>query len=106
MEFKTIEDIGFKAFIDRIQNYSGVSQKSTVNGMGDDAAVISNPGSEFYTILSSEIFLEGVYFDLTYNLFKHIRYKIFTLTVSDDYVMNVIHIYLFINISICNLYLQ
>src|SRR5690625_1911369 len=92
MEFKTIEDIGFKAFIDRIQNYSGVSQKSTVNGMGDDAAVISNPGSEFYTILSSEIFLEGVHFDLTYHPFKHLGYNIVTAAVSDVYAMNGIYV--------------
>src|SRR5690625_4802431 len=99
MDYKTIEDIGFKAFIDRIQNYSGVSQKSTVNGMGDDAAVISNPGSEFYTILSSEIFLEGVHFDLTYHPFKHLGYKIVTAAVSDVYAMNGIPEQLLINID-------
>lgn len=104
MEFKTIEDIGFKAFIDRIQNYSGVSQKSTVNGMGDDAAVISNPGSEFYTILSSEIFLEGVHFDLTYHPFKHLGYKIVTAAVSDVYAMNGIPEQLLINIALPNAY--
>lgn len=104
MEFKTIEDIGFKAFTDKIRNYSGVSKKSTVKGIGDDGAVIRNPGADMHTILSSEIFLEGVHFDLTYHPFKHLGYKIVTAAVSDVYAMNGTPEQILINIALPNAY--
>lgn len=104
MEFKTIKDIGFQAFVESIKKYKGVEQKSTIKGMGDDGAVIRQSGSELATVLTSEIFLEGVHFDLTYHPFKHLGYKVVTAAVSDIYAMNGIPTQILVNIALPNAY--
>lgn len=104
MEFKTIKDIGFKAFVGRIQKYSGVEQNTTIKGMGDDAAVFSNNDSDDLTVISSEIFMDGVHFDLTYHPFKHLGSKLVTAAVSDIYAMNAIPSRILVNIALPNAY--
>lgn len=104
MEFKTIKDIGYQAFADRIKKYSGTVQKTTIKGMGDDAAIISQAENGSHSVLSSEIFLEGVHFDLTYHPFKHLGYKVVTAAVSDIYAMNAIPTQILVNIALPNAY--
>lgn len=81
-----ISELGQFAFIDRICSGTVNLNPSTVKGCGDDAAVIDT--GDRYTLLSTEMLLEGVNFDLTYFPLKHLGYKIVTAGVSDILSMN------------------
>ena len=71
---------------------------STVHGVGDDAAVIeadgcggadgSGSGDGLYTLLSTDMLLEGVNFDLVYFPLKHLGYKVVTTTISEILAKN------------------
>lgn len=85
--FRTIESLGRPELIDELMEESPISIDMVKKGVGDDAAVLSKNESE-YTLLTSESFLEGVDFDLTYTPLNHLGYKIASSTVSDIYAMN------------------
>ncbi len=84
--FRTIQSIGRTELIDELMEYSSVDHPSVIHGYGDDAAVLDKEGP--YELLSSESFMEGVDFDLTYVPLHHLGYKIGTAAVSDIYAMN------------------
>ncbi|MBR3627138.1 MAG: thiamine-phosphate kinase [Bacteroidaceae bacterium] len=67
----------------------GIESKnaSTVYGVGDDAAVLSYP-SDKQVLVTTDILLEGVHFDLTYVPLKHLGYKAAVVNFSDIYAMN------------------
>ena len=60
---------------------------STVYGVGDDAAVLSYP-SDKQVLVTTDILLEGVHFDLTYVPLKHLGYRAAVVNFSDIYAMN------------------
>lgn len=60
---------------------------STVYGVGDDAAVLSYPSGK-QVLVTTDILLEGVHFDLTYVPLKHLGYKAAVVNFSDIYAMN------------------
>lgn len=99
--FQQIQEIGFPALIKKIEGYQGAIRKEIISGIGDDAAVFSAPDNELLTS-SSEIFLEGVHFDLTYSPLQHLGYKLTTAAVSDLYAMNCKPFQLLVNIAIPN----
>lgn len=84
--FRTIQSIGRSELIDELMEHSTFEKLSVIQSYGDDAAVIDN--NEKYQLLSSETFMEGVDFDLTYVPLHHLGYKIATAAVSDIYAMN------------------
>ena len=64
----------------RLQN------SSTLRGVGDDAAVMSYPDTE--VLVTTDLLMEGVHFDLTYVPLKHLGYKSAMVNFSDIYAMN------------------
>ena len=71
MERTEISEIGGEfALIDRIAAATNNTLPETIKGIGDDAAVIDS--GEFYTVISTDMLLEGVHFDLSYVPFKHL----------------------------------
>lgn len=84
--FRTIQSIGRSDLIDELMEHSSYEHPSVIQGYGDDAAVLEEGDS--YKLLSSETFMEGVDFDLTYVPLHHLGYKIGTAAVSDIYAMN------------------
>ena len=62
-------------------------QPSTRYGIGDDAAVIAYPAGK-QTLITTDLLLEGVHFDLTYVPLKHLGYKSAVVNFSDIYAMN------------------
>lgn len=62
-------------------------KESTIIGIGDDAAVIARNESE-YTLISTDLLLEGIHFNLMYMPFKHLGYKAVSVNVSDILAMN------------------
>ncbi len=63
-----------------------LQQQSSVRGVGDDAAVIDNAG--MMTVVSTDMLVEGVHFDLSYMPLKHLGYKAVMVNLSDIYAMN------------------
>ncbi len=81
-----IAELGHFGLIDRLTEGVEVSNSSTVVGVGDDAAVID--AGDKYMLLSTELFMEGVHFDLTYFPLKHLGYKVVVAAMSDIIAMN------------------
>lgn len=63
-----------------------VSNPSTVKGIGDDAAVLNHGDKR--TLITTDLLLEGIHFDLTYTPLKHLGYKAAVVNFSDIYAMN------------------
>lgn len=77
-----------------------IKQASTIVGVGDDAAVIDHFGRQ--TVISSDLLLEGVHFDLMYTPLKHLGYKSVVVNLSDIYAMNAQPTQIVLNIAISN----
>lgn len=86
MEKETIESLGEFGLIDRIKSNAVIFNTNTALGIGDDAAVIDNGNT--FTLISTDLLLEGVHFDLTYTPLKHLGYKAVAVNVSDIAAMN------------------
>lgn len=78
--------MGQFGLIDRLTEKIKTGNKSTILGVGDDAAVID--AGDRYLLLSTELLLEGVHFDLTYFPLKYLGYKIVVAAASDIIAMN------------------
>ena len=85
--FRTIQSLGRKELINELMEGDSVQKESVIKGVGDDAAVLSKNDKES-TLLSSETFMEGVDFDLTYTPLNHLGYKVSSSAISDIYAMN------------------
>lgn len=81
-----IAEIGKFGLIDRICSPFTAQNASTVKDCGDDAAVID--AGDRYVLLSTELLLEGVHFDLTYYPLPHLGYKAVVAGISDILAMN------------------
>lgn len=86
--------------INELMEDASVQKKSVARGAGDDAAVLRK-GDELQ-LISSETFMEGVDFDLTYVPLHHLGYKITTAAVSDIYAMNATPEALLVNVAVPN----
>lgn len=82
-EIKTLGEFGL---IDRIAQKVDIKHSSTLWGIGDDAAVIEN--QEETTVISTDLLIEGIHFDLAYTPLRHLGYKAVVVNLSDIYAMN------------------
>jgi thiamine-monophosphate kinase len=73
---------------------------SSIVGVGDDAAVIDHFGKQ--TVITSDMLVEGVHFDLMYTPLKHLGYKSVVVNLSDIYAMNATPTQIIMNIAISN----
>jgi thiamine-monophosphate kinase len=62
--------------------------KKTLKGIGDDAAVVNLNNDENVQLITTDMLLEGVHFDLVYCPLKHLGYKAVVVNLSDIYAMN------------------
>ena len=85
---KTIMDLGEFGLIKELTEGIVSSQNSTRKGIGDDAAILDHGNNE--TVVTTDMLLEGVHFDLTYFPLKHLGYKAVTVNLSDLFAMNAI----------------
>lgn len=81
-----ISELGEFAFIERLCSPFVSGNASTVKGPGDDAAVIDT--GDRYTLVSTDLLLEGVDFDLTYFPLQHLGFKTVVVGISDILAMN------------------
>ena len=101
METRTeISSLGEFGLIKRINSGIKTTLPDTIRGIGDDAAVIDI--GEEYGLLSSDMLLEGVHFDLTFFPLKHLGYKAISVNVSDIAAMNGIPRQVTVNLALSN----
>lgn len=86
MERTELQKLGEFGLIDRIKSNVVLNHSSSVLGIGDDAAVID--AGDKYMLVSTDMLVEGVHFDLTYTPLKHLGYKAVAVNVSDIAAMN------------------
>lgn len=82
----SLAELGEFGLINHITKYFKVNQASTVKAVGDDAAVLA--ASEQQTLVTTDLLIEGVHFDLSYMPLKHLGYKSVVVNLSDVYAMN------------------
>ena len=78
-----LENLGEFAIIDHLTRLIKLKNDSTILGIGDDAAILNY--SENKTLVSTDLLVEGVHFDLTYVPLKHLGYKAVMVNISDIY---------------------
>ncbi len=81
-----LSELGEFGLIELISKSIKLQNSSTIKGIGDDAAVMDN--SEMMTVVTTDMLLENVHFDLSYMPLKHLGYKAVTVNLSDIYAMN------------------
>ncbi len=95
-----INELGEFGLIDHLTKDIILKHKSSIQGVGDDAAII-DIGKE-YMIISTDLLLENVHFDLSYFPLKHLGYKAVTVNLSDICAMNAIPKQITVSIAISN----
>ena len=83
-----ISTIGEFGLIDHINKYVKLENETSKKGIGDDAAVISLKEGADRMLVSTDLMLEGIHFDLSYFPLKHLGYKAAMANFSDIYAMN------------------
>ncbi len=81
-----ISELGEFGLIDQLTNNIKIYQPSTVKGVGDDTAVIET--GDRYMLVTKDLLLENIHFDLTYYPLRHLGYKAIVVNISDIYAMN------------------
>ncbi|MCF8331080.1 MAG: thiamine-phosphate kinase [Bacteroidales bacterium] len=81
-----LTELGEFGLIDHLMKDVEIKDKSTIFGSGDDAAVINN--GIYQTLISTDMLVEGVHFDITYSPLKHLGYKAVVVNLSDIAAMN------------------
>lgn len=105
MEFDNSSDtnlaeLGEFGLIKHLTQHIELYQPSTIKGVGDDAAVINN--EDLQTVISTDILIEGVHFDLTYVPLRHLGYKSVIVNLSDVYAMNAHPKQILVSIALSN----
>lgn len=81
-----ISTLGEFGLIDRLTKDIKLVNKSSMHGVGDDCAVMRYPDTD--VLVSTDLLVEGIHFDLTYVPLKHLGYKAAVVNFSDVYAMN------------------
>ena len=87
MQRTEISSLGEFALIKRLTRDFPIHHESTLRAVGDDAAVIAYPDG-LRTLVTTDLLLEGIHFDLTYTPLRHLGYKAAVSSFSDIYAMN------------------
>jgi thiamine-monophosphate kinase len=95
-----ISSLGEFGLIDHLTINNELKNASSILGTGDDAAVVDHFGRQ--TVISTDLLLEGIHFDLSYTPLKHLGYKCVVVNVSDIYAMNAIPTQIVIGIAFSN----
>ena len=95
-----ISTLGEFGLIDHLTKNFELHNASTIVGVGDDAAVIDHFGKQ--TVVTTDLLIEGIHFDLMYTPLKHLGYKSVVVNLSDVYAMNATPTQITVSIGISN----
>jgi thiamine-monophosphate kinase len=97
----SISQLGEFGLIDHLTKHFKIKQKTTVKGIGDDAAVLKYSENE-NVVVTTDLLVEGVHFDLSYMPLKHLGYKAVVVNLSDIYAMNASATQITVSIAVSN----
>ncbi len=97
-----VNELGEFGLIEHLTRNFPVVQLSTVKAVGDDAAVIESDRDLPYFVVSTDMLLEGIHFDLAYTPLKHLGYKAVTVNLSDICAMNAVPRQITVSIALSN----
>lgn len=95
-----IGELGEFGLIDHLNKDIKIKHSSTIKGIGDDAAVIEV--GDHVKVVTTDLLLEGVHFDLSYAPLQHVGFKAVAVNVSDVAAMNAIPKYITVSIALSN----
>ena len=95
-----LSELGEFGLIDHLTKNFKVTQKSTIKSIGDDAAIL-NFGNK-NVVVSTDLLVEGVHFDLSYMPLKHLGYKAVIVNLSDIFAMNANATQVTVSIAVSN----
>ena len=95
-----LSDLGEFGLIDHLTKNFKINHKSTVKGIGDDAAVLDFKNKKI--VVTTDMLVEGVHFDLSYMPLKHLGYKAVIVNLSDVYAMNAKASQIMVSIAVSN----
>lgn len=95
-----VGQLGEFGLIDRIASKTKLKRSETIKGIGDDAAVLDYGGEP--VIVTTDLLIEGIHFDLMYHPLKHLGYKAIIVNLSDICAMNAIPKHVIVSIAISN----
>jgi len=95
-----ISSLGEFGLIDHLTQNNEIKLASTILSVGDDAAVIDHFGKQ--TVITTDMLVEGIHFDLMYTPLKHLGYKSVIVNLSDIYAMNAIPTHITLSIAFSN----
>lgn len=95
-----ISTLGEFGLIDHLTKNIELQNASSIVGVGDDAAVVDHFGKQ--VVVTTDLLIEGVHFDLAYTPLKHLGYKSVVVNLSDIYAMNAIPTQITLSIGISN----
>jgi thiamine-monophosphate kinase len=95
-----IASLGEFGLIDHLTNNNEIRNASTILSVGDDAAVIDHFGKQ--TVITTDMLIEGIHFDLMYTPLKHLGYKSVIVNLSDIYAMNATPTHITLSIAFSN----
>lgn len=96
----SLAELGEFGLINHITKYFKVNHVNTIKAVGDDAAVLE--ASEQQTLVTTDLLIEGVHFDLSYMPLKHLGYKSVMVNLSDVYAMNGVAEQITVSIAVSN----
>ena len=96
----SISQLGEFALIDHLTKNFTISHESTIKGIGDDAAVLDFKDKK--VVVSTDLLIEGVHFDLAYMPLKHLGYKAVVVNLSDICAMNAKPTQITVSIAVSN----
>ncbi len=95
-----LSELGEFKLIEHLTSHFEMNQKSTVKGIGDDAAILKFEDKDI--VISTDLLIEGVHFDLSYVPLKHLGYKAVMVNLSDIYAMNAMATQITVSIAVSN----
>lgn len=95
-----ISSLGEFGLIEHLTRNIELQNASSIVGVGDDAAVIDHFGKQ--TVITTDLLIEGVHFDLIYTPLKHLGYKSVIVNLSDVYAMNATPTQITLSLGISN----
>lgn len=96
-----VSELGEFKLIERLTQSVVLGNESSIKGIGDDAAIIEKNEHE-YQVISTDLLIENIHFDLTYAPLKHVGYKAVMVNLSDIYAMNAIPHQITVSIAFSN----
>lgn len=96
----SLSDLGEFGLIDHLTKNFSITHETTLKGIGDDAAVIDFKDNQ--CVITTDLLVEGVHFDLSYVPLKHLGYKAVMVNLSDVYAMNALPQQITVSIAVSN----